>query len=90
MSVFKTYFEYVSSECVFSTVGDILNTFGDILSTLGDFLGTVGMFSTIGMPSPGTEHIFYREKISTENIHRFFHEGAKVTRPYKMSVPSSG
>ena len=70
--------------------GDILNTVGDILSTLVDLLGTVGDLQYYRHPSPGTEHIFYRMKISIKNIHGFFHKKASVTWPYKMSVHYSG
>ena len=76
--------------CVFSTVGNILNTVGNMLSTLRGFLGTVEYVQYHGHPSPSTEHIFYRVKISVENIQGFFHEGASVSRRYKMAVQNSG
>ena len=56
---------------------------GDILSTLRNFLGTVEDVQYYRHPSFGTEHIFYRVKISIENIHGFFHEGEVSPGPIK-------
>ena len=37
----------------------------------------------MGTPSPGTEHMFYRVKISIENIHGFFVRGQVSPGPIK-------
>ena len=60
--------------------GGYLEYFWEYLEYSGGFLEYVQYY---GHPSPGTEHIFYRVKISTENTHGFVTRGKVSPSPIK-------